>query len=277
MSVTTSAKSTDRIATDDTMGSLECCTMRRMSTGQRAIPYADVDTVFLDVGNTLISIDFDWVAAELGSRGVRTTAESLRRAEAGARPKYSRRLFVDGVAPGTDLFRTYLIAMIEALPAALHLSPAEFDALITELRRVLRPDGRASVLWRSVMPGVPEALGRLQALGLRLVVVSNSDGTVEQSLVDAGLRTYMTLVVDSALAGVEKPDPRIFLHALESAGALAGRTLHVGDIYHADVVGARAAGIHALLLDPYDDWNGVDCPTARHLSEVADVLAANRQ
>ncbi len=69
-----------------------------------------------------------------------------------------------------------------------HLPPDEFDALITELRQVLRPDGRASVLWRSVMPGVPEALARLQALGLRLVVVSNSDGTVEQSLVDAGLR-----------------------------------------------------------------------------------------
>jgi HAD superfamily hydrolase (TIGR01509 family) len=250
--------------------------MRRMSTEQGAIPYADIDTVFLDVGNTLISIDFEWVATELGSRGVRTTAESLRRAEAGARPKYSRRLFVDEVAAGTDLFRTYLIAMIEALPAALHLSPAEFDALITDLRRVLRPDGRASVLWHSVMPGVPEALGRMQALGLRLVVVSNSDGTVEQSLVDAGLRSYMTLVVDSAVAGVEKPDPRIFLHALESAGALARHTVHVGDIYHADVVGARAAGIHALLLDPYDDWNGVDCPTARHLSEVADVLAANR-
>jgi len=242
-----------------------------------AVPYADIDTVFLDVGNTLISIDFDWVAAELGSRGVPTDAEALRRAEAAARPTYSRRLFVEGVPAGTDLFRAYLVAIVERLPPAAHLSPLEYDALISELRRVLRPDGRASVLWRSVMPGVPDALARLQALGLRLVVVSNSDGTVEQSLADADLRLYMAHVVDSALAGYEKPDPRIFLHALEHAGAAAERTLHIGDLYHADVVGARGAGVHALLLDPYADWGDLDCPVARDLSEVANVMATSRQ
>ncbi len=240
------------------------------------IPYADIDTVFLDVGNTLISIDFAWVAAELGSRGVRTDTEALRRAEAAARPAYSRRLFVDGVPAGTDLFRAYLVALIELLPAAAPLSPARFDALVADLRRVLRPDGRASVLWRSVMPGVPGALARLQSQGLRLVVVSNSDGTVEQSLVEAGLRPYLTHVVDSALAGFEKPDPRIFLHALAHTGAVAERTLHIGDLYHADVLGARGAGIHALLLDPYDDWGGIDCAVAHHLTEVADAMAATR-
>ena len=242
-----------------------------------AISYADIDTVFLDVGNTLISIDFEWVAAELGARGVPTDAEALRRAEAAARPGFSHRLFVGRVPEGTDLFRAYLVALIEPLPAAAHLSPVEFDALISELRRVLRPDGRASVLWRSVMPGVPDALARLQAQGLRLVVVSNSDGTVEQSLADAGLRSYLTHVVDSTLAGYEKPDPRIFIHALAQAGAIAERTLHIGDLYHADVVGARGAGLHALLLDPYDDWPDLDCPVARHLPEVADAMAATRR
>ena len=241
------------------------------------VPYADIDTVFLDVGNTLISIDFEWVAAELGARGVPTDAETLRRTEAAARPGFSRRLFVDGVPAGTDLFRAYLVALIEPLPAAAHLSPVEFDALVSDLRHVLRPDGRASVLWRSVMPGVPDALARLQAQGLRLVVVSNSDGTVEQSLVDAGLRQYMAHVVDSALAGFEKPDPRILLHALAHTGASAERTLHIGDLYHADVVGARGAGVHALLLDPYDDWRDLDCPVARHLTEVADAMAAARR
>jgi HAD superfamily hydrolase (TIGR01509 family) len=248
-----------------------------MPEASGAVPYADIDTVFLDVGNTLISIDFDWIATELGSRGVATDAQSLRRAEAAARPLYSQRLFVDGVPAGTDVFRAYLVAIIQPLASAAHLSPMEFDALISELRRVLRPDGRASVLWRSVMPGVPDALARLQALGLRLVVVSNSDGTVEQSLVDAGLRPYLAHVVDSALAGYEKPDPRIFLHALAHAGAAAGRTLHIGDLYHADVVGARDAGIHALLLDPYDDWRDLDCPVASDLSEVANAMARARQ
>lgn len=247
-----------------------------MPSSNGAIPYAHIDTVFLDVGNTLISMDFDWIAAELVARGVAADAESLRRAEAGARPEYSRRLFIEGLAPGTDVFRILLVAMIGRLPEAARLAPAAFETLIAELRQVLRPDGRASVLWRSVMPRVPEALGRLQALGLRLVVVSNSDGTAEQSLEVAGLRPYLTRVIDSALVGFEKPDPRIFTHALAISEAEAARTLHVGDLYHADVTGARGAGVHVVLLDPHDDWLDADCDRARDLLHVAERLAEGR-
>ena len=235
---------------------------------------ADVDTVFLDVGNTLISIDFDWVAAELAERGHACGAAALLRAEAASRPAYSRRLFVEGVPPGTDLFRAYLRSIVGEVPAIAALPADAFEALLTELRAVLRPDGRASTLWRQVMPGVPEALARLARRGLRLVVVSNSDGTVAQSLEAAGLLTHMTQVIDSHLVGFEKPDPRIFLAALKLAGADAARTVHVGDLYHADVLGARGAGITPLMLDPFGDWTDVDCLTARDLTEVADAFGA---
>jgi hypothetical protein len=99
-----------------------------------AVPYAQIDTVFLDVGNTLISIDFEWVAAELAARNVVCDAESLRRAEAAARPGYSHRLFVEAVAPGTDLFRAYLIAILERVERVA-LAPEAFDALISDLRQ----------------------------------------------------------------------------------------------------------------------------------------------
>jgi HAD superfamily hydrolase (TIGR01509 family) len=240
----------------------------------RTFSLAHIDTLFLDVGNTLISIDFDWVAAELAQRGHACGAAALLRAEAAARPVYSHRLFVDGVPPGTDLFRVYLASIVGGVPETAALPPDAFEALLTDLRGALRPDGRASTLWRLVMPGVPDALARLAGRGLRLVVVSNSDGTVAQSLEAAGLLQHMTLVVDSALVGFEKPDPRIFVAALERAGADAARTLHIGDLYHADVLGARGAGITALLLDPFDDWPDVDCLTARDLGEVADAFGA---
>jgi HAD superfamily hydrolase (TIGR01509 family) len=240
------------------------------------IPYAQIDTVLLDVGNTLISIDFDWVAGELGLLGQSIDADVLRRAEAAARPGYSHRLFVEGMPADADLFRAYLVAMLERCPDIARLSSDESDELVSTLRQVLRPDGRASVLWRSVMPRVPEALAALRTLGVTLVVVSNSDGTVERSLEAAGLRGLFDHVVDSALAGYEKPDPRIFRHALALAGADPARTLHVGDLYHADVAGARQAGIHSLLLDPYDDWPALDCDSARDVLEVADRLAAAR-
>jgi HAD superfamily hydrolase (TIGR01509 family) len=238
------------------------------------IPYDQIETILLDVGNTLISIDFDWIAAELGARGFACESAAVRRAEAASRPGYSRLLFVDGVEPGTDLFRTYLTTIFERLEITARLPSSDLRNLVAELRPVFRPDGRASVLWRSVMPQVPEALARMRDRGLTLVVVSNSDGTAERSLEAAGLRPYLDLVIDSAVVGYEKPDARIFEHALQQSGARPGRTLHVGDLYHADVTGARSAGIHALLLDPYDDWPDVDCDRAPDLWVVAERLAA---
>jgi putative hydrolase of the HAD superfamily len=238
------------------------------------IPYDQIETILLDVGNTLISIDFDWIAAELGARGFACESAAVRRAEAASRPGYSHLLFVDGVEPGTDLFRTYLTTIFERLDVTGRLPPPALRDLVTELRPVFRPDGRASVLWRAVMPQVPEALALMRDRGLTLVVVSNSDGTAERSLEAAGLRPYLDLVIDSAIVGYEKPDARIFEHALRESGSQPERTLHVGDLYHADVMGARAAGIHALLLDPYDDWPDVDCDRAPNLWTVAERLVA---
>ena len=240
------------------------------------VPYADIDTVFLDVGNTLISIDFDRVAAELAPRRLPCDAASLRRAEAAARPGYSERVFVTGVRTDRSLFHSYLCAIFEQAQNLTSLSPTEIDDLVTELTPVLRPDGRASALWRMVMPGVPQALERLQRQGLTLAVVSNSDGTCAQSLDEAGLLRYMSFVIDSAEAGVEKPDPRIFEIAVARCGADPRRTLYVGDLYHADVVGARGAGLHALLLDPHGDWPPLDCDRAQDLSAVADRLELAR-
>ena len=117
-------------------------------------------------------------------------------------------------------------------------------------------------LWSNLLPQVPETLEALKKRGLQLVVVSNSDGTVEELIAAVNLRDLFEAVIDSRIVGYEKPDPRIFEHALNVSGASPETTLHVGDLYHADVVGARAAGIHALLLDPYGDWINVDCELA---------------
>lgn len=237
------------------------------------VPYAEIDTVLLDVGNTLISIDFDRIAAELAARDWPCRPEALRRAEAAARPGYSEQVFVTGVPAGRSMFHAYLCAIFERTLDLQSLSIDERDALVAELTPVLRPSGRASDLWRMVMPGVPEALARMRQQGLTLAVVSNSDGTCATSLDEAGLLRYLDFVIDSALVGVEKPDPRIFGLALERAGADRRRTLYVGDLYHADVVGAREAGLHALLLDPHHDWPPLDCDRAADLSELATTLA----
>src|SRR6187551_1001553 len=180
-----------------------------MPKDNERVPYANLDTIFLDVGNTLISIDFDRVAAELAARQLPCAPDVLRRAEAAARPGYSERVFVTGAPPDRSLFHSYLCAIFEHADCLAGLSPIARDQLVSELAPILRPDGRASALWRMVMPGVPEALGRLQRRGLTLAVISNSDGTCAKGLEEAGLLGYLSFVIDSAEVGVEKPDPRI--------------------------------------------------------------------
>lgn len=241
------------------------------------VPYADLDTLFLDAGNTLLSIDFEFVAGEIRERGLSCDAETLRRAEAAARPTVSRRIERRESTETEDAFHFYVRTVVEALPAAPQLAGDGLSALIEDLAPALHFPGESNRLWNRVMAGVPEALGALREAGLRLCVVSNADGSVEQGITSAGLRAFFDAVYDSHLVGFEKPDPRFFAHALADSGADPARTLHVGDLYAADVLGARAAGVHTVLLDPFDDWGELDCERHPDLGAVARaVLAARR-
>jgi putative hydrolase of the HAD superfamily len=240
------------------------------------IPWDEIEAVFLDAGNTLVSIDFDLVAAELDGLGAGCEPAAVRRAEAAARPAVSR-FAAERSTEGADTFRFYVRSILAGLEPFARAGAGAIDETAARLAARLRFPGESHRLWRWVLPGVPEALRSLRRLGLRLLVVSNSDGTVERGLGELGLLHYFAAVVDSSVVGFEKPDPRIFEHALRRAGVPGRRALHVGDLYHADVAGARAAGVNALLLDPFGDWGDVDCERVEDLAELARRLRAGRR
>ena len=127
-------------------------------------------------------------------------------------------------------------------------------------------------LWSSTLPGTRDALARLRAARLRLGVVSNSDGRVEAALEAAGLLEFFEVVIDSALAGVEKPDPAIFHAALTALGVPAQEALYVGDLYDVDVLGARAAGMDAVLFAPSAVAEVDGCRTVRSITALVDDL-----
>ncbi|MHC4948902.1 MAG: HAD family hydrolase [Planctomycetota bacterium] len=236
-----------------------------------SIPYPDIETVFLDAGNTLVSVDFEWVARELAARGVTCRVEDLERAECAARPVVSAALERLRSTEARGTFRFYLRAVLERLPAnVLPAGPPE--PLLDDLLAVLVVPGRSQRLWSRVLPGVEPALAAMARRGYRIVVVSNSDGSIAAGLAACGLDTHLDAIVDSHVVGIEKPDPRLFEHALALVGARPERTLHVGDMYHVDVLGARAAGLHAVLLDPHDDWGPLDCERAPDVAAVAGRL-----
>jgi HAD superfamily hydrolase (TIGR01549 family) len=157
-------------------------------------------------------------------------------------------------------------AYLEALFLAAGIPPERLD----EVRAALIATHRELHLWCSVPSDTREALRRLQAAGLRLGVVSNSEGRVHEALDAAGLRGFFDAVVDSGLVGIEKPDPRIFHIALEELGVRPEEAIYVGDLYDVDVLGARAAGIDAVLLGPGDPER--PCRTTGSIKEVADAL-----
>lgn len=108
-------------------------------------------------------------------------------------------------------------------------------------------------LWSLAITGAVQAMEDLSRIGIRLGVVSNSDGSVRESLSRAGFDGIFEFVVDSHELGVAKPDRAIFWHALDLLAVPAARTWFVGDSIYHDVAGAQAAGLgSAVLIDPLD-------------------------
>lgn len=244
-----------------------------------SIPWSRLDTLFLDAGNTLLHWDGAFVVEVLAAHGLETDARSVERAEAASRSALSR-LLGGGHSTESDAARVAYVGgvLAGAVPGFAARSPAQREGDVAAVVRAFRTPEGQDRLWSRVPAGVPEALAALRGAGVRLVVVSNSDGTCEAKLAQAGLRDVLEAVVDSHLVGAEKPDPAIFRHALERAGADPARTLHVGDLLHADVVGAARAGLPAVLLDPFDDWRDVECERAADVPSLAlRILAARRR
>lgn len=80
------------------------------------------------------------------------------------------------------------------------------------------------------------------------------------------------MIVVSGVVGVSKPNPDIFRIVLRGSGVEPEETIHVGDLYDADVKGARNAGIDGILIDRDGNFGEVDCPKNSSLGEVYDFL-----
>ena len=78
--------------------------------------------------------------------------------------------------------------------------------------------------------------GALRQRGLKLTVVSNANGKLKLLFDWLELAGCVDCLLDSHDEGIEKPDPRFFDIALERSGARRETTIHVGDLYHVDVV-----------------------------------------
>ncbi len=196
-------------------------------------------------------LDFEWIADMLAELDVLVSAATLRRSEVRGRLVYDAAMAArrnGGTGDGAlEPIATYFAGMLSD-------AGCPRGWLEEALRRMEARQVSDAYLWARPMEGAREAMDALLAGGVRLACISNSDGRAEAHLERYGLREGLEFVVDSAVVGVEKPDPRIFALALGRLGVAPERALYVGDFRSIDERGALAAGMHSVLLDPWGTY-----------------------
>jgi HAD superfamily hydrolase (TIGR01509 family) len=220
--------------------------------------------ILFDAGNTLLEMNYPAIAGYLAARGHAVSAAEVLDAELRARVRLDADLASGVSTESKDTHGRYLRYVL------LHLGIADKEEVqaIAEWRRAYNPPVG---LWNLAHPKAAAALQRVKAAGLIAGVISNSNGSVRSILEETGLARHLDLIIDSAVVGVEKPDPRIFRVALERALVPAEAALYIGDLYSVDVVGARGAGLGAVLLDPQGYWGPRDCLLARGIEDAVQL------
>lgn len=225
--------------------------------------------MLFDAGFTLTFHDGARIAAYAAGAGVAADALRLEAAERALRHELREtqgvvlRTHHDGGFSWHERMYRRLLEL-----AGTEAPGGSLDAAASNILR----EHRLSNAWRRIGSGVRESLERLRAAGLKLAVVSNSEGTLEQMLVEIDLRRMFDAVLDSSVVGFTKPDPRIYHLALERLGVSASDAIMVGDSPSADVDGAHAAGIRAALIDPYDFYPWSSAPRFSDVAALTEAL-----
>jgi putative hydrolase of the HAD superfamily len=235
-----------------------------------------VSAILLDAGGVMVFPRPGHVWPVLRAAGLDPDLATLERAHYQAMAAQDAE--AQPPAPGT-WWRNYMLAYVAACGAP----EPQCEPLATAIAE--RP---RSGTWAYAGLGVKDGLRALAALGLPMGVVSNSDGTVEGDLRREGIcyapsqgdgtaeGVPMGVIVDSAVVGVAKPDPRIFGFALDALGVPAnGAVMHVGDSLRYDVAGALAAGLRPVHMDPHGLCPQPDGhPHIRSLSALAELVSS---
>ena len=121
-------------------------------------------------------------------------------------------------------------------------------------------------------PDAEPTLERLARGDYALGLISNAPADTIRAVEALGLTKYLGTIVISGAVGYTKPHPEIFRIALRRAGVDAAEAIHVGDLYEADVVGARNAGMEGILVDRDGTQRGSDCPMVQSLAEIYEFI-----
>jgi putative hydrolase of the HAD superfamily len=190
--------------------------------------------VFFDVGNTLLFPNRAKMLEPI-PRERHPTLETWQALERRTKQEFDQGLMSGKVDHGFWwTFHTYLLEELKA----------EDD----QVREVLVANTQKSANWDQILPGTRDALDRIKGQ-YPIAVISNADGKIDAVLTRCGICDCFASITDSGNVGHEKPHRAIFDAALGRMRADPSESLYVGDVYSVDYVGARNAGMQAVLFD----------------------------
>ena len=240
-----------------------------------------VEAVVFDIGGVFLIPHHDPVREAIATVGVAVEPDeaAFHRAHHLAVRAIAEEVLAGDLQPDegtTDLWLTYDNAYF----AEVGVSADQLDAA-SRARRTQRAFP-VNEVWTYPLVDNVAAFHRLAAMrtDLELAIVSNNDGTAVEQMhtygvcqVGPGPLPSIRILVDSGVIGVSKPDPAIFAPVLDLLGGDPARMLYVGDTYQSDVIGARAAGLQVVQLDPYDLHSDFDHPRIADVAELVEILA----
>lgn len=208
------------------------------------IDFTKVKGLIFDYGGTLDTGGDHWseiIWAAYGQAGIDVDKAEFREAYVYAERELAR---VKHILPEHNFHDMLLIKMqieLQWLADNGHFAPAQIDAKAVETARICYESAR-----KSVSNAVP-VLASL-AEKYPIVLVSNFYGNIESVLEDFGIRKYFKKIIESAVAGVRKPDPKIFEYGVRALGLEPSETLVIGDSYRKDIIPAESIGCQVLWL-----------------------------
>lgn len=213
--------------------------------------------IFFDVGNTLLFPNRARMLAPLPAEK-HPTLPAWQALERRTKQEFDQGLMSGRVDHGFWwTFHTYLLQ--------------QCDSVDDNVRAALIENTQNSANWDQILPGTRDALERLRRQ-YAIAVISNADGRIDAVLRRCGICDCFASITDSGNVGHEKPHPAIFSAALRDMKADPAESLYVGDVYSVDYVGARNAGMQAVLFDVAGAYREREFPRVESLRELETWL-----
>ena len=220
-----------------------------------------IETLFFDVGNTLLFPNRQKMLRALHERGVFPPEELLLEVERLTKREFDS-LLAGHAAVDHGFWHIFYSRLLRELTIG---DEAVLDNLVERTR--------ISANWCDIRPGTREALQALRKR-YRLAVISNADGKIADVLARCGIAECFETITDSGIVGKEKPHPAIFEVALKSLGVRADESLYTGDVYSVDYVGATGAGMQAVLFDACGAYRNGKHWRVESLAELQSALGS---